>query len=255
MHEAEVNDLRGRTAFISGAGRNIGRAIALELARRSCNLVLNGLSNQRDCEATASAARQFADVEVLIAMGNVGEREIIQGIASEALRLFGSVDIVINNAGIRPHTPFLQMSDSDWYSVLDVNLNSAFHVCRAFLPGMAAKGWGRIINITGKTAMEGYGERAPVSVSKHGLLGLTKALAKEFGPKGITSNAISPGAIRRAEHSDPEVARRIASRVADIPLGRIGEPEDIAALTGFLCSERGSFINGQMIASNGGAAT
>lgn len=255
MREPIASDLRGKTAFISGAGRNIGRAIALDLAQRSCNLVLNGLSNRRDCEATASEARQLGDVKVLVALGNVGQREIIQGIADEALKLFGTVDIVVNNAGIRPHTPFLQMSEADWYSVLDVNLNSAFHACRAFLPGMAAKGWGRIISITGKTAMEGYGERVPVSVSKHGLWGLTKALAKEFGPKGITSNAISPGAIRRAEHADPELARRVASRVADIPVGRIGEPEDIAALTGFLCSDKASFINGQMIASNGGAAT
>jgi 3-oxoacyl-[acyl-carrier protein] reductase len=255
MQEPAVNDLRGKTAFISGAGRNIGRAIALELAQRSCNLVLNGLSNRMDCEATASKARQLADVKVLVAMGNVGQREIIQGMTDQALKCFGTVDIVVNNAGIRPHSPFLQMSEADWISVLDVNLNSAFRACRAFLPGMAKKGWGRIINITGKTAMEGYSERVHVTVSKHGLWGLTKALAKEFGSKGITSNAISPGSIRRAEHADPELARRIASRVADIPAGRIGEPEDIAALTGFLCSDKASFINGQMIASNGGAAT
>ncbi len=255
MQVHTVGDIRGKTAFISGAGRNIGRAIAFELAQRSCNLILNGLSNRKDCEETASEAKRLGNVEVLVAMGNVGQREVIQGIADQALKLFGTVDIVVNNAGIRPHTPFLQMSDADWYSVLDVNLNAAFHTCRAFLPGMAASGWGRIINITGKTAMEGYSERVPVSVTKHGLWGLTKALAKEFGPKGITSNAISPGAIRRAENDDPDLVRRIAGRVAEIPIGRIGEPEDIAALTGFLCSNQASFINGQMIASNGGAAT
>jgi len=147
------------------------------------------------------------------------------------------------------------MREEDWHEIMDVNLHAAFHICRAFLPGMVEANWGRIVNITGKTAMEGYGERVPVSVAKHGLWGMTKALAKEFGAYGITSNVISPGAIRQSEPSDPEVALRIAKRAAEIPAGRIGEPADIAALTGFLCSAEAGFINGQMIASNGGAGT
>lgn len=253
--DAKSDDLQGKTAFISGAGRNIGRSIAIELARRRCNLVLNGLSNRKDCEETARLSREAGAPGILVTLGNVGDRERMQAIASEALQAFGRVDIVINNAGIRPHTPFLKMRDEDWYHILDVNLGAAFHACRAFLPGMVEEGWGRIINITGKTSIEGYGGRVPVSVTKHGLLGMTKALAKEFGASGVTSNAISPGAVRRVDAVDAEMARRTASRVAEIPAGRIGEPEDIAALAGFLCSHQASFINGQMIASNGGAAT
>jgi 3-oxoacyl-[acyl-carrier protein] reductase len=255
MSHASSGDLRGKTAFISGAGRNIGRAIAIELGMRHCNLVLNGLSNREDCDETARLARDAGAGKVLVAMGNVGDRDRVRTVAGEALEMFGRIDIAINNAGIRPHTPFLKMRDEDWYEILDVNLNAAFHVCRAFLPGMVEAKWGRIINITGKTSIEGYGERVPVSVAKHGLWGMTKALAKEFGAHGITSNTISPGAIRQSEPGDPEVARRINLRAAEIPAGRIGEPADIAALTGFLCSEQASFINGQMIASNGGAAT
>jgi 3-oxoacyl-[acyl-carrier protein] reductase len=248
-------ELRGKTAFISGAGRNIGRAIALELASRSCSLVLNGLGKRSDCEATADEARRLGAADVMVAMGNVGDRAFMREMADGALKRFGSVDIVVNNAGVRPHTPFLDLSDDEWQSIMDVNLNAAFHACKAFLPGMSGKGWGRVISITGRTSIEGYSERVPVSVSKHGLWGLTKALAKEFGPKGVTSNAISPGVVRRSDVVSAEMARRNAERAAEIPLGRIGEPEDIAALAGFLCSDRGSFINGQMIASNGGAAT
>ena len=255
MNPPASADLRGKTAFISGAGRNIGRAIAIELGARHCNLVINGQSNQADCDETGRLAFAAGAGQVLVAMGNVGDRDRLRAIAAEALAMFGRVDIAINNAGIRPHTPFLAMREEEWHEIMDVNLNAAFHVCRAFLPGMVEAKWGRIINITGKTAMEGYGERVPVSVAKHGLWGMTKALAKEFGSHGITSNVISPGAIRQSEPSDPEVALRIARRAAEIPAGRIGEPADIAALTGFLCSDAASFINGQMIASNGGAAT
>lgn len=255
MSATASGGLRGKTAFISGAGRNIGRAIAIELGSRQCNLVINGQSNREDCEQTARLALEAGAGQVLVAMGNVGDRERVRAVADKALASFGRVDIAINNAGIRPHTPFLSMREEEWHEILDVNLHAAFHVCRAFLPGMVEAQWGRVINITGKTAMEGYGERVPVSVAKHGLWGMTKALAKEFGAHGVTSNVISPGAIRQSEPADPEVARRISMRAAEIPAGRIGEPADIAALTGFLCSDAASFINGQMIASNGGAAT
>ena len=249
------NSLLGKTAFLSGAGRNIGRAIALELAAHQCNLVLNALKNQQDCDETAQLARAAGAPKVLVLIGNIGDRKRILEITHEALFEFSRIDIAINNASVRPKTPFLKMSDDDWYNILDANLNSAFHLCRAFLPGMVEKNWGRIVNITGRNAIEGYSELVPVSVSKHGLWGMTKSLAKEFGSHGITSNAISPGVVRRIDQVGPEIERRTAMRVAEIPSGRIGEPEDIAALTGFLCSNQAKFINGQMIASNGGAAT
>ncbi len=245
--------IQGRTAFISGAGRNIGRAIALELARRGCNLVINGLANREACEATAEAARR-SGVEAIVAMGDVGRADAVAAIAAEALGRFGTVHIVVNNAAIRPQKPFLETTDEDWHRVLDVDLNAAFYICRAFLPGMVDAGWGRIVNLTGMNAIHGYGGRAAVSVAKHGLWGLTKALAKEFGPKGVTVNAISPGPIR-TEHPDPAMTRHIEEQVSRIPLGRLGEPEHIGALAGYLCSEEGAFTNGQMIACNGGAET
>ena len=251
-----MTGLAGKTAFVSGAGRNIGRAIVLELARRGANVVVNGRADRDAGEATAEAAREAGGgaIEALVAMGDIGRPETVREIAAAALARFGAVDILVNNAAIRPATPFLEMADEDWYRVLDVDLNAAFHTCRAFLPAMVERGWGRIVNITGLNAINGYPGRAPASVAKHGLWGLTKSLAREFGPDGVTANAISPGAMR-TEHDDPEVTRRIEARLAQIPLGRLGEPEDIAAAAGFLCSPEGGFMNGQMLGSNGGQQT
>ncbi|MED5227492.1 MAG: SDR family oxidoreductase, partial [Pseudomonadota bacterium] len=139
------------------------------------------------------------------------------------------------------------------HRVLDIDLNSAFYTCRAFAEGMIEKGWGRIINITGMNAIHGYKGRAPVSAAKHGLWGLTKSLGKEFGPQGVTTNAISPGPIDTA--GDVAQREHILSMVPKVPLARLGLPEEIAALTGFLCSNGGTFVNGQMINCNGGAET
>jgi 3-oxoacyl-[acyl-carrier protein] reductase len=245
--------IRGKTAFVSGAGRNIGRAVAVELAGRGCNVVVNGLANRDACEETAGLVRQKG-VEALVALGDVGSSAVVAEIAAAALKRFKAIDIAVNNAAVRPQKPFLELTDEDWRRVLGVDLDSAFYVSRAFLPGMVAAGWGRIVNVTGMNAMHGYSGRAPVSVAKHGLWGLTKALAKEFGPKGVTVNAISPGPIR-TEHPDPATTQHIESMLPQVPVGRLGEPDDIAALCGFLCSAEGGFVNAQMIASNGGAQT
>ena len=245
--------LKGRTAFVTGAGRNIGRAIALELARCGANVVVNARSNREEAEAVVAAARELA-VEAICLLGDVGQAADVQRMAREALERFGTVDILVNNAAIRPAKPFLELDEADWHRVLDVDLNAAFYTAKAFLPGMVAAGWGRIINLTGMNAIHGYAGRAPVSAAKHGVWGLTKALAKEFGPRGVTVNAVSPGPIR-SQHPDPAMTQHIESQLGKIPLGRLGKPQDIAALCGFLASDAGGFISGQMIAANGAAQT
>lgn len=245
--------LKGRTAFVTGAGRNIGRAIALELARCGANVVVNARSNREEAEAVVAAARELA-VEAIYLLGDVGQAADVQRMAREALERFGTVDILVNNAAIRPAKPFLELDEADWHRVLDVDLNAAFYTAKAFLPAMVAGGWGRIINLTGMNAIHGYAGRAPVSAAKHGVWGLTKALAKEFGPRGVTVNAVSPGPIR-SQHPDPAMTQHIESQLGKIPLGRLGEPQEIAALCGFLASEAGGFISGQMIAANGAAQT
>ena len=242
----------GKTAFITGGGKNIGRAIAINLASTDCNIVLNGNSDTEACEETAKVLLEKG-VKASIVMGNVGSADEVKRMVSEALDQFGRIDILVNNAAIRPSKPFLEMEDQDWHRVLDIDLNSAFYTCRAFAGGMIEKGWGRIINITGMNAIHGYKGRAPVSAAKHGLWGLTKSLGKEFGPQGVTTNAISPGPIDTA--GDATQREHILSMVPKVPVGRLGLPEEIAALTGFLCSNGGAFVNGQMINCNGGAET
>jgi 3-oxoacyl-[acyl-carrier protein] reductase len=242
-----------RTAFVSGAGRNIGRAIALELARRGFAVIVNGSTDRDACEETAEAARALG-VEAAVAMADVGDRSAVRKLADEALGRFGTIDAVVNNAAIRPATPFLGMDEADWYRVLDVDLHAAFHTARAFLPGMVARGWGRIVNVTGMHSIRGYAGRAPVTAAKHGLWGLTKALGKEFAAHGVTANAISPGPIR-GDYDDPAMAKHNEVQLPLVPVGRLGEPEDIAALAGFLCSDEGGFITAQMIGSNGGMET
>jgi 3-oxoacyl-[acyl-carrier protein] reductase len=242
-----------KVAFVTGSGRNIGRAIVLALARQGFDVVVNGASNIAACEQVAVEAEALG-VTALMAIGDVGDAEQVQSMADSILGRCGAVDVLVNNAAIRPQTPFLEMSHADWHRVLDVDLNAAFYTAKAFLPGMVAKGWGRVINITGMNAIQGYVGRAPVSAAKHGLWGLTKSLAREFGPHGITVNAISPGPIK-GERDDPAAAAHIESMLPRIPLGRLGAPEHIAGLCAFLVSEEGGFTSGQMLAVNGAAAT
>lgn len=242
-----------KTVFISGSGRNIGRAVAVRLARDGFNVVLNGSSDRAACERVAGEVEQ-AGGEAMIAMGDVGKSSEVRTMADAALERFGRIDALVNNAALRPQKKLLEMTDEDWDRVISVDLNAAFYLSRAFLPGMIEAGWGRIVNFAGMNAIHGYAGRAPVSAAKHGVWGLTKALAKEFAPQGITTNVISPGPIRPDE-SDHEHAEHIRSQLSRIPVGRLGEAEDIAAMVALLCSDEGGFVCGQMIAVNGGAET
>jgi 3-oxoacyl-[acyl-carrier protein] reductase len=242
-----------RTALVTGSGQNIGRAVALALAADGFNIVVNGLMKRVPCEETAEAARALG-VEAVVAMGDCGTSEGCAEIAGTGISRFGSIDVLVHNAAIRPSSPFLEMPEEEWQRVINVNLNGSFWLARACLPGMVTAGWGRIVNFAGMNAIQGYNGRAHVSVSKHGGWGLTKALAKEFGPKGITVNIVSPGPIR-SDHDDPAMTAHIKGQVSRIPTGRLGEPDEVAAAVSMLASDKGAFINGQMIQVNGGTQT
>ena len=175
--------------------------------------------------------------------------------AREAIAKFGSVDVLVNNAALRPAKPFLEMSEADWRRVISVDLDAAVWLSQACLPGMVSKGWGRIVNFTGMNAMHGYAGRVPVSVAKHGVWGLTKALGKEFGPRGITVNAISPGPISADVEDDAESNHHRLETMAKVPLGRMGTPAEIGSVLGLLVSDGGAYVNCQMIQVNGGGQT
>jgi 3-oxoacyl-[acyl-carrier protein] reductase len=243
-----------KTALVTGAGKNIGRACALGLAEDGFNLAINGSSNRAACEAVAQEAEKFG-IKAIVVMGDVGQAPACAAIANDVIKAFGGIDVLLNNAALRPNKPFLEMSERDWNRVIDVDMNAAVWLARACLPGMIAKGWGRIVNFAGMNAIHGHAGRTPVSVAKHGVWGLTKALAMEFGPQGITTNIISPGPIAPdVEEKNASAAAR-AQTLSRVPLGRFGRPVEVAAAARLLVSQAGGYINGQMIQVNGGGAT
>jgi 3-oxoacyl-[acyl-carrier protein] reductase len=241
-----------RKALITGAGRNIGRAIALRLARSGCDVVVHTRADKAQAESVAQAARAYG-VEALVCLGDIGLRDDLRRMTERVLASFGHVDILANVAAIRPDNSFLEMSFEDWQRVIDANLGSVFHLTQACLPGMVERRWGRIINFTGMNSIRGYAKRTHIAASKHDVWGLTKALSRELGPHNVTVNAISPGPTE-TDH-EPEFAERIRNQVSEIPLDRLGTTEEIAALAAFLTSEEGGFVSGQMIGANGAAAT
>ena len=245
----------GRAALVTGGGRNIGRACVLGLAEDGFNVAINGSSDKAACEKVAREAQNFG-VEAIVVMGDVGKAEECMRIADAAIAAFGTVDALLNNAALRPNKPFLEMTEADWRRVISVDLDAAVWLARACLPGMVNKGWGRIVNFAGMNAIHGHAGRTPVSVAKHGVWGLAKALAMEFGPRGITANVISPGPIE-ADTPDAQSAsaQARAASIARVPLGRMGTPVEVAAAARLLVSDAGAYINGQMIQVNGGGAT
>ena len=181
-----------KTALITGSGQNIGRGIAHHLAAAGFNIIVNGSSDREAAENVASEVR-YRGAAAMVAMGDVGDKVAAHKIVKAGLEHFGTIDVLINNAAIRPHAPFLEINDDDWQRVIDVDLNAAVWISRMVLPQMIKKGWGRIISFSGMNAQRGYPGASSVAVAKHAVWGLTKSLATEFGPLGVTANIISPG--------------------------------------------------------------
>ena len=181
-----------KTALITGSGQNIGRGIAHHLAAAGFNIIVNGSSDQEAAEKVASEVRAKGST-AMVAMGDVGDKAAAEQIVQAGLDQFGAIDVLVNNAAIRPHAPFLDISEAQWQRVMNVDLNAAIWLSRLVLPAMTDKGWGRIISFSGMNAQRGYPGASPVAVAKHAVWGLTKSLAAEFGPLGITANIISPG--------------------------------------------------------------
>ncbi len=244
--------LEGKTALVTGSGRNIGRSIALALAREGADVVVNARSNQADVESVAAEVKELGR-NALPLLADVGNKDELDQLLETALAEFGHLDIVINNASVRPHKPFSDMSYDDWRAVLAVDLDSAFITSRAAVPGMLERGWGRIINLGGLQAHQGRHGGAHISAAKVGLVGFTRALSTELGPHGIRVNCVVPGMIDTTR--DGANAARTSNRLSDIPAGRMGSTDDIANLCLFLCTDAGDYISGQTIHVNGGERT
>lgn len=239
-----------RTALITGSGRNIGRAIAIELGSQGYNIVLNGSSDKAACDTVAAEIEAFG-TNVEVAMGDVGVREEAQSIADRGIDRFGRIDVLVNNAAIRPSYDIVNDDEADFHRIMDVNFHAAFWLCRACLPGMLDSGWGRVINFTGMNAQQGYPGKSAVTISKHAAWGLTKSIAKEYGKSGVTANIISPGTIV-GESENPAFADKYEKLKEQNPVGKLGVPPDIARMVSFLASDQASFVNGQLMQINGG---
>jgi len=246
-----MGKLDGKVALVTGSGRNIGRATVLKLAGEGAHIVVNTRSNQEEADAVVREARELG-VKALAVVADVGERAQVEAMAAKALAEFGRVDILINNAAIRPHKPFTELTVEDWERVRGIILDGPLFLTRALIGSMVANNYGRVIFFTGDGSYTGGKGRAHVSAAKMGLVGMARALATEFAPNNIRVNVVSPGSID-TRRDNPEWYQGRTPNAAGIPLGRQGHVDELAAACLFLVSDDGGFITGQTIHVNGGA--
>ena len=254
----KIRPMTGRTAIVTGSGGNIGRAIALSLARDSANVVINGPRNLDALESVAQEASSLG-IEAMVALADVGDHVAVASMVDKTVQRFGSVDIAVSNVSLRIHQPFLDISIEDWQRIINTNLSSAFYLARACLTNMSAKRWGRITHISGRDGFSPKANRAHNVTAKAGVFALAKAIATEFGPLGITANTVATGIVdttRDLAHY-PDVANNalqdsFTARKSEMPLRRFGHVDDIAGACSYLCSEAGGFMTGQIMHANGG---
>ncbi len=243
-------DLESKVALVTGGSRGIGRATAIKLASLGAKVVIN---YNRSKEAAEEVVRAISEAggEAVVAPGDVSTKEGAENAVNTALNTWGRIDILVNNAGITRDTLLMRMSEEDWEAVIDTNLKGAYLCSKLAVRSMLRNRWGRIINISSVVGLVGNVGQANYASAKAGLLGLTKSIAREFGSKNITANAIAPGYIETdiVAALSEDIKKAILSQ---IPAGRYGKPEEVAELVAFLASDKAAYINGQTINIDGG---
>jgi len=241
--------LKGKTALVTGAAQGIGKAIGLRLAREGAVVAACDL-NLPLAEATVQEIRD-SGANGKAYLLNVTDAEEVRRVVEEAAKEFGRIDILVNNAGITKDALLLRMEEGAWDAVLSVNLKGTFLLSKACARLMIKQRFGRIVNISSLSGQRGNAGQSNYAASKAGIIGFTKSLSKELGPRGVTVNAVAPGFIQTAMTEDlPQGIKD--SYLKQIPLGRLGTPEDIAGAVAFLCSEDGAYISGEILGVNGG---
>jgi len=245
-----MKELNGKVAIVTGAGRNIGRAIALTLAEGGASIVVNARNNRAEAESVAREI-ESAGGKAQIHIGDVADANAVQALADTAAQQFGRIDILVNNAALRREKAFAEMDYAAWREILDVTLDGTFHCVKACLPALRQSKAGAIVNIGGLSAHTGAKNRAHVVTAKAGIIGFTRALAHDLADDGITVNCVVPGLIGTPRPRDkPEPAHHLTHQTIS---GERGRPEDVAAMVRFLCGPAARYVNGQAIHANGGA--
>jgi len=238
---AEFASLDGKTALVTGASRGIGRAIAQELARAGASVVVGYRTGQEEGEALAS------EIGGRAVQADVSQAEDAARLVAEA----GDLDILVNNAGLTRDGVLARMSDDDWRAVIETNLSSVFYTCRAVTRGMMRRRSGSIVNVSSIVGVRGNWGQSNYGASKAGIIGFTKSLAQELGSRNVRANVVAPGYVKtQLTEVIPEEAK---TKMLDLtPLGRFGDPEDVAGAVRFLCSDEASFITGEVLLVDGG---
>jgi len=245
---SDRKSLSGRVALVTGSGRNIGRAIALELASAGAAVIVNARSSTAEAEAVAEEIRR-AGGRAVLAIADVSEPAAVDALVDAAVGAFGRLDVLVNNAAVRKETDFANLHYAEWREITSTILDSAYLCSHAVLPHLTASGSGAIVNIGGLSSFTGAAGRAHVIAAKAGLVGLTRGLAHDLARYGITVNCVAPGMIDTSRASGKEPAHH----ALHFPLaGRRGRPEEIAALVRFLSGPDARYITGQTIHANGG---
>ena len=242
-----ASDLRGRVAIVTGSARNIGRAIARSLAESGAAVVVNAKSSAAEADAVAREIRD-AGGKATAKIADIGKPDGAAALVSAAIDSFGRLDIVVNNAAVRREIDFEQLDYQEWREITATILDGAYLCARAALPHLIAAGGGSIVNIGGLSSYTGAARRAHVIAAKAGLVGLTRALAHDLAPHGITVNCVAPGLIDTTRRG-PEPSHHAKHETL---LGRRGTPEEIAAVVRFLCGPDARYITGQTLHANGG---
>lgn len=236
-------------ALVTGASRGIGRAIALELGKRG--FIVVGTATTATGAENISSYLAEQQIKGRGMSADVSSAESVSALIEAIVQEYGVPTVLVNNAGITSDNLLMRMKEEEWSSVIDTNLGSMYRLCKACVKGMTKARWGRIINISSVVASSGNAGQTNYAASKAGIEGFTRALAKEIGSRGITVNAVAPGFI------DTDMTRKLPEKqtellLSSIPLGRLGQPEEIAAVVGFLASDSGAYITGETLHVNGG---
>ena len=241
------NELAGKVALVTGGARNIGAAISLALAQGGAAVAVNTRASKEDGERIVQEIRS-AGGQAELYLADIANADAVKSMTDAVMQRFGKVDFLVLNASVRKETPFLDISFEEWRSIMAISLDGSFHLVKACLPSMLKSGGGSIVMLGGTQALSGAKNRVHGSVAKHGMVGMTRALAREFAESNIRVNCVAPGRMNTVRAA----GRTVCGDPKGIPMGRLGDAREIADTVRFLCGPGASYITGQLLYVNGG---